>query len=58
VAERLRRQVALSPDATLNELAERMGCLATYVTVHRALERMELPYKKRRSGPQSKTEAT
>lgn len=57
-AQRLRRQVALSPDATLNELAERMGHIATYVTVHRALERMKLPYKKRRSGPPSKTDRT
>jgi transposase len=51
VAERLRHQVALAPDATLDELSERMGHIASYVTVHRALERMELPYKKRRSGP-------
>ncbi len=58
VAQRLRRQVALSPDATLNELAERTGRIATYVTVHRALERMRLPYKKRRSGPPNKTDRT
>lgn len=57
-AERLRRQVACQPDATLAELAERMGRIAHYATVHRALERMELSYKKRRSGPQSKTETT
>lgn len=57
-AERLRRQVARRPDATLHELAEQMGNIASYVTVHRALEHLELSYKKRRSGPQSKTVPT
>jgi len=57
-AERLRREVARQPDATLHELAERLGNIASYVTVHRALERLELPYKKRRSGPQSKIDRT
>ena len=54
-AERLRRQVARQPDATLHELAERLGNVAGYVTVYRALERLGLPYKKRRSGPPNKT---
>ena len=58
VAERLRREVARQPDATLHELAERLGNIASYVTVHRALERLELRYKKRHSGPQSKTGPT
>jgi len=58
VAERLRRQVARQPDATLHELAERLGNIAGYVTVCRALERLGLPYKKRRSGPPSKTGPT
>jgi len=57
-ADRLRRQVAREPDATLHELAERLGNIAGYVTVHRALERLGLPYKKRRSGQQSKTDRT
>jgi len=57
-AERLRRQVSRQPDATLHELAERLGNIAGYVTVHRALERLGLPYKKRRSGPPSKTGPT
>ena len=57
-ADRLRRQVAREPDATLHELAERLGNIAGYVTVHRALERLGLPYKKRRSGRQSKTDPT
>jgi transposase len=57
-AERLRRQVARQPDATLHELAEQLGHIASYVTVHRALERLELPYKKRHFGPQNKTGPT
>ena len=54
-AERLRRQVARRPDATLQELAVQLGHIAHYATVHRALERLDLPYKKRRSGPPNKT---
>ena len=54
-AERLRQQVARQPDATLHELAQRLGHIASYVTVHRTLEQWGLPLKKRRSGPQSKT---
>ena len=54
-AERLRREVQRQPDATLGELAERVGNIASVATVHRALKRLELPYKKRRSEPPSKT---
>jgi transposase len=57
-AERLRQEVARQPDATLHELAERLGHIAHYVTVHRALARLELPYKKRRCGPPNKTAPT
>jgi transposase len=57
-AERLRREVARQPDATLKELAARLGHIASYVTVHRALERLELRYKKRRSAPRSKIDRT
>jgi transposase len=53
-AERLRHQVARQPDATLQELTEQMGRIAHYVTVHRTLDRLGLPYKKRRSGPPNK----
>ena len=55
VEERLRQEVAKAPDATLHELAERLGRIASYVTVHRALEQWGLPLKKRRSEPQSRT---
>jgi len=54
LAERLRREVARQPDATLHELAERLGNIASYVTVHRALERLKLRYKKKRSGRPSR----
>ena len=57
-AEQLRREVSHQPDATLHELAERVGGIAHYATVHRALERLQLPFKKRRSGPRSKTDRT
>jgi len=55
---RLRREVARQPDATLHELAERLGHLVSYVTVHRTLEQLGLPYKKRHCEPQSKTDPT
>ena len=54
----LRQHVAKEPDATLHELAERLGHIASYVTLHRTLERWELPLKKRRSEPQSRTAPT
>lgn len=57
-AERLRRQVDHHPDATLHELSEQLGHIAHYVTVHRALDRLGLPYKKRHSVPPSKTVPT
>jgi transposase len=57
-AERLRREVRRQPDATLHELAERLGHIASYVTVHRALARLELRSKKRRSAPPSKIDRT
>jgi transposase len=57
-ADRLRGQVADRPDATLEELAQSTGQIAHYSTVHRALERMKLPYKKRRSARQNKTGPT
>jgi len=56
--KRLRRAVADEPDATLQELAERLGNTVSYVTVHRALEQWGLPLKKRRSEPQNKTDPT
>ena len=57
-AQRLRRLVEQQPDATLQELAKRTGELACHTTVHRTLERWDLPLKKRRSEPPSKTDPT
>ena len=56
--ERLRQAVADQADATLHELADRVGNIASHTTVHRALERWDLPLKKRRCEPQSKTDPT
>lgn len=56
--QRLRQQVAKEPDATLHELARHLGHIASYVTVHRTLEQWNLPLKKRRCEPQSKTAPT
>jgi transposase len=55
VEQRLRQEVANQPDATLHELAERLGHIASYVTVHRTLDQWDLPLKKRRCEPQNKT---
>ena len=57
-AKKLRRLVEERPDATLHELAEQTGEVACHTTVHRTLERWDLPLKKRRSEPQSKTDLT
>ena len=56
--QQLRQAVADQPDATLHELAEQVGNIASHTTVHRALERWELPLKKRRCEPLSKTGPT
>jgi len=56
--KRLRQEVADEPDATLHELEERLGRIVSYVTIHRALERWDLPLKKRRSEPRNKTDPT
>jgi transposase len=53
--QRLRREVANEPDATLHELAQRLGHVVSYVTIHRTLEQWDLPLKKRRYEPQSRT---
>ena len=58
IEKRLRREVAAKPDATLHELADRLGNVVSYVTIHRLLEQWDLPLKKRRSEPPSKTGPT
>lgn len=56
--QQLRQALADQPDATLHELAERVGNIASHTTVHRALERWNLPLKKRHCEPPSKTDPT
>src|SRR4051812_24198246 len=53
--ERLRKAVADCPDATLEELREAAGVACSTSAVHRALEKLDLPRKKSRSGPPSGT---
>lgn len=58
VEERLRKEVAKKPDATLHELAEKLGHIAGTSTIHRTLAQWDLPLKKRLCEPQSRTETT
>src|SRR5512135_204229 len=54
-AARLRQAVADCPDATWEEPRSVAGVACSTSAVHRALERLDLPRKKRRSGPPSRT---
>ena len=51
----LRAILAKTPDATLEELREALGVDCTIQAIHYLLEDMGLTYKKRRSGPVSRT---
>lgn len=53
--QRLRQAVADRPDATLVELRQATGVTCGLAAVHRAVERLGLPRKKRRNGPPSRT---
>jgi hypothetical protein len=53
---RLRQAVEDQPDATLHELAETMGHVASHTTIHRTLERWDLPLTKRHCERLSKTD--
>ena len=55
---RLGELVAAQPDATLAELRERLGAAVDASTVHRALRRLGLRYKKSRHGPPNRTGRT
>jgi len=57
-SERLRRAVARTPDATLRELARFSDVACSTSAVDRALRRLGITRKKRRSGPRSKTGPT
>lgn len=53
--QRLRQAVADCPDATLEELRQAAGVACSVSAVHRALEKLDLPRKKSRSTPPSRT---
>lgn len=55
---RLAELVAEQPDATLQELAERLDCGCSCAAVCQALKRAKITFKKRRSTPRSRTART
>ena len=55
---RLRLLVKKAPDATLEELREKMGKPVSLMAVWRSLKRLNLRYKKNPSGPANKTART
>jgi transposase len=55
---RLRELVARKPDLTLEELRQALAVRCTLQAIHYVLQRMGLTYKKRRSGPASRTAPT
>ena len=57
-ADRLRQAVAATPDATLEELARACGVACSTSAVDRALGRLGITRKKRRSGRRSRTGRT
>jgi transposase len=52
---RLGQLVQEQPDATIRELQQRLGGVCSASAVGAALQRLGLSFKKRRSGPRSKT---
>lgn len=54
----LRSLLSRKPDLTLHEMRTAVGLDCTLPAIHYALQRMELTYKKRRSGPANKTAGT
>ena len=54
----LRTLLAKKPDLTLRELRAATGLACTLPAIHHVLVRLGLTYKKRRSGPASKTVRT
>ena len=57
-AQRLRQAVAATPDATLQELARVSGVACSTSATDRALRRLGITRKKRRSGPRSRSAPT
>lgn len=56
--QRLRELLARKPDLTLEELRQALAVRCTLQAIHYLLERMGLTYKKRLSGPASRTAPT
>lgn len=57
-AERLQELVEEQPDATLRELRDRLGVSLSPMTICRALQALQLTFKKKSSTRQSKTGPT
>jgi transposase len=55
---RLAKLVDQYPDATLADLRRRLRIDCSLVTIHRALKKLDLSYKKSRSAPASRTART
>jgi transposase len=53
--DRLRKQVAEQPDATLDELRQALRLKASKTTLCRVLQRLRLTVKKKSSRPRNKT---
>ena len=56
--QQMRALLGRKPDLTLQELRVALALNCTVQAIHYALDRMGLTYKKRRSGPASKTART
>ena len=56
--ERLRELVRMQPDATLEELRQRLGASCSLMTISRALCKLGLPRKKKTPAPKTKTVRT
>jgi transposase len=54
-AEQLKELVRVQPDATLEELRQRLGITISIPTLSRALRALHLTFKKRCFGPRSRT---
>jgi len=56
--DQMRAAIRRQPDTTLAEFRELLGLDCSLVAIHRVLARMGMTYKKRRSGPASRTART
>ena len=56
--DRMRQELVRRPDLTLGQLRKAVGLSCSLPAIHYALAAMNLTYKKRRSGPASRTGRT